>query len=236
VSPSVEIRWARPVRSAALDALLDPVEHRQLARLAGEADRRRFVAAHALLRLVLSQATGVPAADLAFSAAWPACGAPHGRRAPIGRPDQHVSLAHAGDRVVVARTTAGPVGVDVEPIAPVDADSFDRVALAESERVALGRIDPDQRDLARLRLWVGKESLLKATGHGLRVSPAAVVVTPPPDPPQLLAWTAAEPAPGPTFLAAVDVGLGHIAGVAVLTNEPLEVGVADATARLLAAT
>jgi hypothetical protein len=84
----------------------------------------------------------------------------------------NVSIAHAGDRVVVGASDAGPVGVDVEPVAAVEFGGFDDVALTVAERARVAGLDPGLRAAARAQLWVDKEARLKATGEGLRVDPA----------------------------------------------------------------
>lgn len=228
----LEVSWATSVWTRALEALLDQTERDRLSRLRQADDRRRFVAAHALLRLIVADATGTPADQLEFRAECRTCGGPHGKPSPVGLPGLHVSLAHAGDRVVVARTEAGPVGVDVEPLAPVDVDSFDRVALTPAERAALACLRPGVRDDSRLACWVRKEAVLKATGHGLSTAPADVVVSLPPDPPRLISWTAPDPPATAVHLPDIAVGDRYLGCVAVLAGDPVPVSVTDATDRL----
>lgn len=98
-----------------------------------------------------------------------------GERRPV-----HVSLSRAAGRTVVAVTTAGPVGVDVEH---VDAAGFDTFA-----RVGLHRDEADGDAAWRTRTWVRKESLVKATGHGLAVDLRDVQVTAPDRAPGLVRW------------------------------------------------
>jgi 4'-phosphopantetheinyl transferase len=92
----------------------------------------------------------------------------------------HVSLSRAAGRTVVAVTTAGPVGVDVEH---VDAAGFDTFA-----RVGLHRDEADGDAAWRTRTWVRKESLVKATGDGLMVDLRDVQVTAPDRAPGLVRW------------------------------------------------
>ena len=99
--------------------------------------------------------------------------------APPGRPPLHVSLAHAGDRVVVAATDLGPVGVDVELDSCAEFAGFDAVSLAESERQELAALPSVHRMTGRTQMWVRKEAVLKATGDGLTVDPRRVIVSPP---------------------------------------------------------
>ena len=94
----------------------------------------------------------------------------HGR--PVVKPQgkQHppfVSLSRAGAMVVVAISDCGPVGVDVERLDAVRFAGFGEIALHEGE--AASTIE------ARATAWVRKESLLKATGHGLSIDPRLIV-------------------------------------------------------------
>ncbi|WP_143755710.1 4'-phosphopantetheinyl transferase family protein [Sanguibacter keddieii] len=116
-----------------------------------------------------------------------------------GRGEQrpvHVSLSRAAGRTVVAVTTAGPVGVDVEH---VDAAGFDTFA-----RVGLHRDETDGDASWRTRTWVRKESLVKATGDGLMVDLRDVQVTAPDDAPELVRWEGHD-APGGVEMVDLDV-------------------------------
>ena len=64
--------------------------------------------------------------------------------------------------------------------------------------------------------WTRKEALLKATGDGLRVAPAALTVTPPDAPPALVAWEATAPLAAAAHLFDLSPGSGHVASLAVL--------------------
>lgn len=82
-----------------------------------------------------------------------------------------------------------------------------------------------------LTCWTRKEAILKATGHGLRLPMAEVVVSPPHEPPALLAFPAVEPPA--CQLATLDVGPNHVGAVAVLTAALLTVTVSDGAPLLL---
>jgi 4'-phosphopantetheinyl transferase len=62
----------------------------------------------------------------------------------------HVSISHAADRVAVAVTALGPVGVDLEPAGAGDFDGLAGVALTPRERLALRRLPSEQRSSAAL--------------------------------------------------------------------------------------
>jgi 4'-phosphopantetheinyl transferase len=238
----VEVWWAR-VGAAGRGAasLLDDDERGRLAVLHHAEARDRFVAAHALARLVLGRVTGTPPEALRFARTCRRCGGhDHGKPALVAEAGDAVarfSLSGAGDRVVVAVAgagpmgLAGPVGVDVEPVDEAALAGVDEVALSPAERRALAREPTSRRAAARATWWVRKEAVLKATGHGLSVDPAGVVVTGPGEPPRLLAWPSAPSPPGPApaafpddvWMADVDLGAGWACAVAGL-GPPAEVG------------
>ena len=109
---------------------------------------------------------------------------------------------------VVALTDAGPVGVDVEGCDAASFAGFDAVGTHRLERPR------DARE--RTITWVRKESLLKATGHGLAVDPARIRFTDPTSAPAVLAWDAPDAPVGPMWVRDVEIGRGHAAAVTVL--------------------
>ena len=79
-----------------------------------------------------------------------------------------VSIAHAGDRLVVGVVEHGRIGVDIELVAPV----FDQPALARrlctpAERRHADGLESAGRRAWLTQLWAVKESYAKAVGAGL---------------------------------------------------------------------
>ena len=68
------------------------------------------------------------------------------------------SLAHCAGRILCAISTAGPIGVDVEPIGRLSAAEF-RNYLSDEERAWAGD-DPERFCV----LWTQKEAIVKAAG------------------------------------------------------------------------
>jgi 4'-phosphopantetheinyl transferase len=141
-------------------------EHRRAAAFAFRADRRRYTAAHVMLRRVLSGYLDIPPSSLVFRREpCPRCGKPTGRPAlPFGY-GIHFSLAHSGDAVVIA-VAGQEVGVDVEqqPTGCVCSLSVDmNAADAEGGRALT---EAGRHDLV-IRWWVRAEAVLKCTGEGI---------------------------------------------------------------------
>ena len=137
--------------------------------------------------------------------------------------DVHVSVTHSGDVVAVAVTAEGPVGVDVEMIAPgSESDHHEicpSVCSADERRFVSGRD-------AFFTFWTRKEAVLKATGHGLRLPMTDVGVTSPEQRPALLAFPGGQVPP--CRMSDVDAGDGYRGAVAVLTTRPVDFAVLDA--------
>jgi 4'-phosphopantetheinyl transferase len=214
----VDVVWAYPHATDRAAALLDRREHDKLARLRQASDRARYIAAHALLRLMVARRWGIDPTAVEVRATCTRCAGNHGQPTvtpPPGRQALHVSIAHAGDRVVVAATALGPVGVDVEVVSCADFVGFDGVSLAESERRELTSMRSGQQLMGRTQMWVRKEAVLKATGDGLAIDPRQVVVSPPSQPARLVAWRDGSVHPSGVHLTDLQLGSGY-AGCAAL--------------------
>ena len=118
--------------------------------------RQQYVASRVLLRALLAEHTGRPAASFEISSDQ--------RGKPICSGGPAVSISHSGDTVACAVMDDTDIGVDVE----FPSRSRDVAAIAEryfshreAEWLAAG---PAQRFYM---LWVLKEAWLKATGAGL---------------------------------------------------------------------
>jgi 4'-phosphopantetheinyl transferase len=213
-----QVWWAQPVGARPdLLALLDAGEQARWSRFRRDEDRARFLAAHALTRLVLAGHLGVHARALDFAMACRRCGGTDHGKPRLVEGDIEFSLSHSGERVVLAVTRGAPVGVDVERLsAQRDIAGLIPAVLAAAERPVVEALPATARAGAVLRYWTRKEALLKATGDGLAVAPATITVTPPDAPPALITWTATPPLASTAHLADLAPGAGHIASLAML--------------------
>jgi 4'-phosphopantetheinyl transferase len=189
-------------------ALLDEVERGRRERYLRTQDRDRFTLGVAVTRLVLGRLRDVPPERVPLSRACTDCGKPHGRPVVAGGP--HLSVSHSGDRVAVAFSTAGPVGVDVEAVRPLD-EAIERHVLAPSES-----LDETLDGGGMLFYWTRKEAIIKATGDGLRVSMTGITVSAPTEPPRLLAWPSRADLAARITLHSLDPGPGYFACLALI--------------------
>ncbi len=164
---NVRLRWLRTedIETQPIErwsGLLSAFEQDRAMRFRHREDRAAYVAAHALLRLMLSEALGGDPRAWAFETGptgKPALAAVH------RRPRLHFNISHT--RGLVACAIAGvPVGVDVEAS---DGDVPPAVAarFAPGERAMLAKAEGLEYRSIFFRLWTLKEAYLKATGEGL---------------------------------------------------------------------
>jgi 4'-phosphopantetheinyl transferase len=175
---------------------------------------RRFVAARAALRAILSRYTDVRPADLMFT--YTAHGKPELGPVPAGR-RLAFNLSHSGDIALCAVTAARAVGIDVEWLRDGHSpfEVIDRY-FSPAECATLHALDPAARRDACFTCWTRKEAFLKARGDGLAVPLDAFDVSSAPgDAARILAvrgpaadgrqWTMADVGPLQGFAAAVVV-------------------------------
>lgn len=167
----VTVWWAWRSQAGELDrTVLSPRERARVERLHLEADRDRSALARIVLRHALARRIGGAPAAIALD--WqhgPALDPQHGLWA---------SIAHSHDGVAVAISSAGPVGVDVEPFTrgvDLHAGVRERVFTLH-EREHLTSLPDDELLDSAVELWTAKEALLKAVGGRLVHPPASVEV------------------------------------------------------------
>lgn len=190
--------WAAPSTAdgAADRRLLSPAELRRRDRLRQQADRDRFTTAWSLARRTLAELTGVAPAELEFVRSCEHCGHPAHGRPRLAAGGLSFNLSHSGDRVLLAVCDTGQVGVDVE------ATGRDITRLA---RRVLHPADPRPAAGDLLRIWVRKEAIVKASGHGLALPMSGIEL--------------ARPANGATVLD-IDADDGYVAAVATIESTP----------------
>lgn len=158
-------------------------------------DRDRFRTAWALTRRTLGAIVGEDPSTLCFDRRCRHCGHQlHGKPRLVGAP-VHFSITHAADRVLLAVCPDHEVGIDVEPAA---------AAVAGVADFLLHPTEQDADPAEFVRLWVRKEAILKATGHGL--------TTP-------MTSFAARTAPDGFFLQDLPQEDGYVAAVAAVTRQ-----------------
>ncbi len=238
-----DVWWASPAQAdPALGRFLDAHERERRARLRQEADRDRYIVAHALARLVVAREAGCTPEEVAFELRCPNCDgadrAPHGKPVPVGpAAGLEVSISHSGDRVAVALARGHAVGVDVEEVSSRrDTAGLAGMALTPGEQAALRSLPGDRTTGDFFTYWARKEALLKASGEGIYAGLTSVEVSSPDEPGRVLAWTSpGAPPVGRVRLVDLDAGPLYRAALAVLGPAGPEVAAHDAGPLLAAA-
>lgn len=162
----VELVLLEPEKLSEVDAwraLLDDDERARLGRLRNAGDQLAFVAAHGLLRKLLSSRV----ADVAPSA-WrfniSASGKPW-----LADTTLRFNLSHCRELVAVALTSGAELGVDVEPVnATLAGEDVARRVYGPAELADLAAQPTLARRVERFfERWTVKEAWVKATGVGL---------------------------------------------------------------------
>jgi 4'-phosphopantetheinyl transferase len=153
--------WA-PWNAEAFD-LLDPGERERVLRKRRPDDRALTTLAYACHRLLLGAVLECAPGKV------PLCR--DARGCPVVAGDRFLtSLSHADGLVAIAVSSAGPVGIDIEPA--TRAGEMGEIAgrvCHPRELAALAALPGSERERALLSLWVRKEALLKAAGIGMAV-------------------------------------------------------------------
>jgi 4'-phosphopantetheinyl transferase len=197
-------------------ALLNPAERRRRDDFVHAADRSRFTLGVALSRRAVAQTLGIDPLQVEIDRRCDRCGAQHGRPRLPGT-ELHLSVSRSAELVAVALTSAGPVGIDIERVTDEPPRTVAGMLLAPGEVAAT----PSEF----FTLWCRKESVVKATGDGMRVALTSVAVTPADEPPRLLGYPSTARTGGAAFAAQlVDLPLrtGYAAALTVLTARRVE--------------
>ena len=163
-----------PRAIAAADALLGADERARAGRFVRTTDRARFVAAHAMQRIVLGGYLGVGPDRLEFERG------DHSKPKLAGDPAACAlafNLSHSGNRVLVAVSGGEAVGVDIEELrADIDVPALARLVFSPAELGALLEQTGEAQRTLFFRTWVRKEAVLKAIGLGFSAEPKDISV------------------------------------------------------------
>lgn len=155
---------ARPSRSDSdFRTLLSDEEIVRADRFHFERDRSRFIRRRAFRRLWISQRLGRDPARLRFIAGI------HGKPALADGPEGfEFNCSASADRALMAVSTVGAVGVDLEQHRPFEPDlALVMERFAPEERRILESLDLPARAQSFFECWSRKEAVVKAIGSGL---------------------------------------------------------------------
>jgi len=219
--PNVDVWMCNLERAAG--AFREPaLEDRQAAEsYTNERLRSRFLISRWMLRSILSEYAGISGEALRFRQGR--YGKLYLRRHAGAR--VHFNISHSRDRLLVAVSTAGPVGVDIEHVRPIDAAWLARYWFSRTERREWAGITAASRLEAFFHGWARKEAFIKATGFGLAMPLDSFSVSLQPRHAELREVRGV--APGRWRLNRIDAGPDCAAAV-VTCGEPGEIRIREA--------
>jgi 4'-phosphopantetheinyl transferase len=143
-------------------SILSQDERERADRLISEEHRRRSMAAHAMLRSILSRYCGASPEQLVI------------RRTSDGKPvlsdypSIQFNLTHSHGRALIAVARDQEVGVDLEQVRrDVDVVRIAKRFLSERDLTSIEHGDPALRHERFLKAWVAREAVFKADGRGM---------------------------------------------------------------------
>ncbi len=124
-----------------------------------------FAYRRGLLRRILADHTGISAERLTFDTGV------NGKPSLVGdHPELHFNTSQTGNNGLIAISSEGPVGIDVEIIRPLDAAAFSDKILSPLERIEFSALSSKDRLSTIFRYWTAKEAMIKAVGAGLNLN------------------------------------------------------------------
>ena len=171
LSPTIHI-WRvdldiTPAQERHLSGLLGDAEQERAGRLKFAAHRRRFIASHAGLRLLLGGLLDEVPEAIAFTAGL------HGKPALGGRHAAHplqFNMTHSHELALIAAGTGQPLGVDVEQLRPIpEATGIASRFYSPDEQARFAPVaGTEQEESAFFACWTRKEAIIKCLGQGFQ--------------------------------------------------------------------
>jgi 4'-phosphopantetheinyl transferase len=140
-------------------------EQERADKLKVELKRKQFVITRGILRKLLSKCFGKDAKEIKISYGQ------HGKpfiEDKLNDKSVEFNISHSDDYGLIAITLDNKIGVDIEKLNPViDYQSLSNRFFSDKEKEELSSLDKELQLDAFYRIWVRKESFIKATGKGI---------------------------------------------------------------------
>lgn len=153
--------------------LLSTVERKRAERFVFEQDRQRYVAAHGILRILLSHYLQIDQADVSLAAmknSKPVV------VAPLSSQRISFNLSHSDERALFGITSVRPIGVDIEKVRQIpEMSHIIAHNFSAAEQTFMDVLTGAERLGQFYRCWVKKEALVKAQGVGLGALSASII-------------------------------------------------------------
>jgi len=186
----IPLQWRQQDIRSLLE-ILSGDERERADRFHLEEIRNHFIAARAVLRIILGCYLQVEPSNLRFKYG------PQGKPALDGKSlsgELCFNLSHCAGIALYAFTRSRAVGIDVESFSPrrFDQEIADRF-FSRREGTALRALPEDQQDEGFFNCWTRKEAYIKARGKGLSISLDSFDVSLVPEEPASLLATREDP-------------------------------------------
>lgn len=192
-------------------SLLSHDEQMRADRFHFERDRRRFIVARGILRMLLGTCLNIAPAAIAFGYTQ------YGKPFVTGHAAQiYFNISHSEERALYALSRSRALGVDIEYMnRGIDYNSLAERFFSRREHAELQLIPEADRKRAFFACWTRKEAVIKAAGEGLSMPLDQFEVTVAHDTaPRVLDLTMTSHHTSGWSLHAADVGSDYIATVA----------------------
>ncbi len=156
---------AAPAEIERLGGFLADDERQRAARFHFDRHRRRFIVSQGMLRVVLARYLDRRPGEILFEYG------PKGKPSLADDPVLHFNVSHSHERSVIAVSSTGALGVDIERVRHLpDADDIARRFFSRHEAEAYAGVAVERRAEAFFNCWTRKEAFIKALGEGLFLS------------------------------------------------------------------
>jgi 4'-phosphopantetheinyl transferase len=153
--------------------LLSPDERERALRFHFPIHKKRFIAARATLRQILSVTLTIPAEEITFTYS-------EHEKPSLLSPKQtslQFNLSHSGDMAVYALNVGHAIGVDIERVKDTYNQAVAEHYFSSRENADLIQLAEEDRARGFYRLWSRKEAIIKAVGKGLTMPLSAFSVS-----------------------------------------------------------
>ncbi|MBY0273027.1 MAG: 4'-phosphopantetheinyl transferase superfamily protein [Alphaproteobacteria bacterium] len=196
---------------------LSPDERERAASFKFEEDQSVFVIARGILRHLLAAYLKQSPSNIDFT--YNVYGKPL-----LIQPKQdnpiYFNLSHSNDMVVYAFSLKKFVGIDIEYLkADIVEPGVVQQVLSEKEQKVFYRKPIEKQPLSFFRIWVCKESLIKALGHGFSYSPIKIELDISKDPISLSKEGQDKPFAQKWLLKEFSLTCGYVGAVALKTRQ-----------------
>jgi len=200
-----------------LAAKLNDEEQLRADRFLAKQKAREFIVCRTALRMILAGLLQRTPNELIFKTG--VNGKPYLLNNSLPVP-LHFNLAHSDELALIAFSTRGQIGIDIEKIRiDIDHDNLSRRFFSAREYAALQQINDQDRLSAFFATWTRKEAVVKATGTGIATSLKQFDVTVDPvQTPQILLSAETPEEIASMSLTTIDVGTEYYATLATNSN------------------